>query len=62
MVTLGERSATIYQFPKGGRAGIAPAREEQRFGDDAPISSRPAVGEAWYHAEAIRAEREQCEQ
>jgi hypothetical protein len=60
MATLGMRSATIYQFPKGGRAGMSPGRDA-RFGDAVLVSSRAAVGEAWYHAEAIRAEREERE-
>lgn len=45
-------TATIYQFPVGGRAGLAPRRspEVARFADLPNIS----YGSSWYHDEAIR--------
>jgi hypothetical protein len=50
-------SATIYQFPSGGRAGLGSRREETR-----PVEkfagSRVAIvasGSAWYHEEAVQA-------
>ncbi|WP_137044629.1 DUF2735 domain-containing protein [Pseudolabrys sp. FHR47] len=45
-------TATIYQFPVGGRAGLAPRRspEAVRFADLPNIS----YGSSWYHDEAIR--------
>jgi len=45
-------TATIYQFPKGGRASLAPRRspEAARFADLPSIS----YGSCWYHDEAIR--------
>jgi len=46
-------SATIYQFPVGGRAGLA----QRRAGFDAPrYAEMPSIayGGSWYHDEAIR--------
>ncbi|RDV01303.1 DUF2735 domain-containing protein [Undibacter mobilis] len=45
-------TARIYQFPVGGRAGLAPRRspEMARFADMPTIS----YGSSWYHDEAIR--------
>lgn len=50
-------SATIYQFPVGGRAGLAQRHgfESQRFGKDR-FADMPTIayGGSWYHDEAIR--------
>ena len=48
-------TATIYQFPAGGRAGIA-----RRAAFDAPDA--PAISDcgSWYHDEAIREAAEQA--
>jgi hypothetical protein len=50
-------TATIYQFPVGGRAGLAQRRgfENQRFGMDR-FADMPTIayGGSWYHDEAIR--------
>jgi len=45
-------TATIYQFPKGGRAGLPSRRspEAARFADLPTVS----YGSSWYHDEAIR--------
>jgi len=45
-------TATIYQFPVGGRAGLAPRRspEASRFSELPSVS----YGSGWYHDEAIR--------
>lgn len=47
-------SATIYQFPVGGRAGLVSKRAgfagNDRFADMPTI----AYGSSWYHDEAIR--------
>lgn len=52
-------SATIYQFPVGGRSGLARKREEANA--SAYLSSLGACeassGSGWYHEEAMRAER-----
>jgi hypothetical protein len=43
-------SATIYQFPVGGRANLALGREAS-----APTPPQPVIYEsAWYHAEAVK--------
>lgn len=48
--TQNGQSATILQFPVGGRAGFA-ARKEQFV----PPQQRPVVDiHGWYHEEAIR--------
>jgi hypothetical protein len=51
-------SATIYQFPEGGRAGLTgPVRDANS--DSIEQASAPAVtacGVAWYHEEAIKEE------
>ena len=48
-------SATIYQFPIGGRAGLA-ATSDDRHGLDQikkPIGDFAMI-DAWYHQDAIR--------
>jgi hypothetical protein len=53
-------SATIYQFPKGGRAALGGRRDEAKAVDNfaAPRIARVASGSAWYHEEAVqKAER-----
>ena len=45
-------SATIYQFPVGGRAGLA-GRREAVDRSAAPVSEI-VFGGSWYHEEAIR--------
>ena len=49
-------SAKIYEFPRGGRAGLAGRRETERF--DANVAAlRPvpvAFDASWYHEEAIK--------
>lgn len=49
-------SATIYQFPAGGRAGLVgrgdEAREVEKFA--APRVARVTSGGAWYHEEAVQ--------
>jgi hypothetical protein len=48
-------SATIYQFPTGGRAGLCAHRDDAR--STASLASqrfaKAACGSAWYHEEAI---------
>ena len=46
-------SATIYQFPVGGRAGLAP---RERLDKARGSESLPTIiyGGSWYHDEAIR--------
>jgi hypothetical protein len=50
-------SATIYQFPVGGRAGLASGRAGF---SDARLNEVVAdidYGSSWYHDEAVREER-----
>lgn len=54
MTTNAQReSATIYQFPVGGRAGLAPRSglDRSRAPESLPTI---AYGGSWYHDEAIR--------
>jgi Protein of unknown function (DUF2735) len=53
--SLNHGSATIYQFPAGGRAALG----GRRYGDTKSIDQTPRVNEtvssgSWYHEEAIR--------
>ena len=61
MTTSSDRqSATIYQFPVGGRAALGVRRDVRR--DQAvvvenfavPRIARVAAGGAWYHEEAVQ--------
>ena len=48
-----EGTAKIYQFPKGGRAGLTSGRHETKLPETA-TAQRVVGGGAWYHEEAIR--------
>ncbi len=51
-------SARIYQFPVGGRSGQRALNDAKRpaVSDAAlPRGAAIAVGESWYHAEAVQA-------
>jgi uncharacterized protein DUF2735 len=53
-------SATIYHFPKGGRAALGGRRDESKAAEPLAASriARVAGGGAWYHEEAVqKAER-----
>lgn len=52
-------SATVYQFPKGGRAALSGRRDEAKAVENSavPRIARVASGGAWYHEEAVKAER-----
>jgi hypothetical protein len=56
MTTSEFRTATIYQFPKGGRAALANRGDEARhIAEFAQArTAKVAVGDCWYHEEAIR--------
>ncbi len=45
-------TATIYQFPVGGRAGLTTSRDQGKL-TARPASSDLAVADAWYHQVAI---------
>ncbi|MEP9376439.1 DUF2735 domain-containing protein [Aquabacter sp. CN5-332] len=49
-------SAKIYQFPKGGRAGLVAQRPEGKPSEDfaALAAAQIVVGDAWYHEAAIK--------
>lgn len=48
-------SATIYQFPAGGRDALRSPRDSAKPADvSSPRVSEVGFGDAWYHAEAIR--------
>lgn len=52
-------SAKIYQFPAGGRAALGSRRDEAKHAQNAvdPGVAKIACAGAWYHDEAVRAER-----
>jgi hypothetical protein len=55
--SLNQGSATVYQFPVGGRSAVAGRRYEETKSTADLDSSRVnevAVGDAWYHAAAIQ--------
>jgi hypothetical protein len=49
-------SATIYQFPKGGRAALGGRRDEANTAEKlaVPRTARVTSGSAWYHEEAVQ--------
>lgn len=49
---LHKESATIYQFPVGGRAGLADRRAP--VGQTPPRVYETVCSGSWYHEEAIR--------
>jgi hypothetical protein len=53
------QSAKIYQFPTGGRAAVTGRRDETLpVGNPVmPRIARVAAGGAWYHEEAVKADR-----
>jgi Protein of unknown function (DUF2735) len=53
-----EGTAKIYQFPKGGRAGLSSGRHETNLSESPvmPRIARVACGGASYHEAAIREE------
>jgi hypothetical protein len=55
---LNHGSATIYQFPAGGRDALRSHRDAPQPADAAaaPISE-VGFGDAWYHQDAIQSER-----
>ena len=56
MTTNVQTSATIYQFPIGGRRGIGAMREQSQPSADRslPHAAAAIVGGAWYHEAAIQ--------
>ena len=55
--SLNQGSATIYQFPVGGRSALAAKRHDEiKTSADTAASrvSQVAVGGAWYHDAAIQ--------
>jgi hypothetical protein len=50
------QSATIYQFPVGGRAALGVRRDQAMVVDSfaAPHIAKVACGGAWYHEEAVQ--------
>jgi hypothetical protein len=52
---VNEGSARIYQFPRGGRAGLAPRRPGlASAGKVAPALQPTIYSGSWYHDEAIQ--------
>jgi hypothetical protein len=54
---LNHGSATIYQFPTGGRAALGGRRyDDTKMANDLALSrvGEVAVGDAWYHEAAIQ--------
>ena len=57
-VSSGGHSATIYEFPRGGRSGLADQRRERvRDLEIADFRAMPVVYDSWYHQEAIQQDR-----
>ncbi len=56
MTTSQTGTATIYQFPKGGRAALASHRDEAKHVVEfaQAHTAKVAAGDCWYHEEAIR--------
>jgi len=56
---LNHGSATIYQFPAGGRDALRSHRDSQKPAAEAGTTrpSEVGYGDAWYHLEAIQSER-----
>ncbi len=59
MTSAPRESATIYQFPAGGRAGLAgqgTAPKRAGFAGNERFAEMPTIayGGSWYHDEAIR--------
>jgi hypothetical protein len=50
-------SAQIFQFPVGGRAGLARPRDFGKGAAAKPLLADIAVGDSWYHEQAIRDEQ-----
>ena len=48
------QSATILQFPAGGRRGLAANRAKADAAEAMAERVSNAIGSAWYHEEAIR--------
>jgi len=51
--TFPHRSAKIYQFPVGGRASLGCNREEIKPDHWEQVAA-VAIGDGWYHEEAIQ--------
>ncbi|MDI1343464.1 MAG: DUF2735 domain-containing protein [Pseudolabrys sp.] len=47
-------SAQIFQFPVGGRAGLNSPRDLGKGVAVTPLLADIAVGDSWYHEQAIR--------
>jgi Protein of unknown function (DUF2735) len=55
---VNQGSARIYQFPTGGRAGLAGRRcGEAKTEFAAPPANLSACSDSWYHAAAIEDEK-----
>ena len=48
------KSATIYQFPLGGRAGLAKFGQRPSHDAKPTTPAETVLTDAWYHQEAIR--------
>jgi hypothetical protein len=56
--SLNHGSATIYQFPAGGRDALRSHRDTQQPADAASTQiSEIGYGDAWYHLDAIQSDR-----
>lgn len=53
--SLNPRSATIYQFPAGGRDALRGTRKPAEAASTQ--ITEVGFGDAWYHQEAIQSER-----
>lgn len=55
-ISPSRESATIYQFPVGGRRGVATRLDEPKLAvRPAPAAAPPTVsGSGWYHEAAVQ--------
>jgi hypothetical protein len=52
---VNEGSARIYQFPRGGRAGLVPRQSGETSARQIAPSLQPTIySGSWYHDEAIQ--------
>ncbi|MCX7314354.1 MAG: DUF2735 domain-containing protein [Hyphomicrobiales bacterium] len=49
-----QTSATIYQFPIGGRRSVADRREQPKPATDLRLVASAALSGSWYHEAAIQ--------
>lgn len=59
MANAQRETATIHQFPVGGRTGLASADTFKPPANNAAQTATVVCGDSWYHEEAVRDAAEQ---